>query len=88
MKQISTWKKITQLIFILMSHFSRVYNHSLPHNRLATSDMEGEWRTRAPIGLSRLSPCLQLPRLHFQLRSMKWVIKSSPVAVTGGAEKW
>ncbi|CAA6674316.1 unnamed protein product [Spirodela intermedia] len=34
------------------SPFSRVYDHSLPHSRLATSDVEGEWRTRAPIGPS------------------------------------
>ncbi|CAA7393117.1 unnamed protein product [Spirodela intermedia] len=34
------------------SHFSRVYNHSLPHSRLAIGDVEGEWRTRAPIGPS------------------------------------
>ncbi|CAA7409439.1 unnamed protein product [Spirodela intermedia] len=33
-------------------HFSRVYDHSLPHSRLATGDVEGEWRTRAPIGPS------------------------------------
>ncbi|CAA7393265.1 unnamed protein product [Spirodela intermedia] len=26
-----------------------MYNHSLPHNQLATSDVEREWRTRAPI---------------------------------------
>ncbi|CAA6674780.1 unnamed protein product [Spirodela intermedia] len=32
--------------------FSRVYDHSLPHSRLATGDVEGEWRTRAPIGPS------------------------------------
>ncbi|CAA6674499.1 unnamed protein product [Spirodela intermedia] len=34
------------------SHFSRVYDHSLPHSRLATGDVEGEWRTRAPISPS------------------------------------
>ncbi|CAA6670433.1 unnamed protein product [Spirodela intermedia] len=25
-------------------------NNSLPHSWLATTDVEGEWRTRAPIG--------------------------------------
>ncbi|CAA6674618.1 unnamed protein product [Spirodela intermedia] len=35
------------------SLFSRVYDHSLPHSRLATGDVEGEWRTRAPIGPSQ-----------------------------------
>ncbi|CAA7397950.1 unnamed protein product [Spirodela intermedia] len=42
------------------SSFSRVYDHSLPHSRLATGDLEGEWRTRAPISPSRLSPCSRL----------------------------
>ncbi|CAA7406904.1 unnamed protein product [Spirodela intermedia] len=42
------------------SPFSRVYDHSLPHSRLATGDVEGEWRTRAPIGPSRSSPCSRL----------------------------
>ncbi|CAA6675424.1 unnamed protein product [Spirodela intermedia] len=42
------------------SPFSRVYDHSLPHNRLATGDVEGEWRTRAPIGPSRSSPYSRL----------------------------
>ncbi|CAA6674391.1 unnamed protein product [Spirodela intermedia] len=32
---------------ISQSLFSRVYDHSLPHSRLATGDVEGEWRTRA-----------------------------------------
>ncbi|CAA6665059.1 unnamed protein product [Spirodela intermedia] len=36
--------------------FSPVYDHSLPHSRLATGDVEGEWRTCAPIGPSRSSP--------------------------------
>ncbi|CAA7409179.1 unnamed protein product [Spirodela intermedia] len=40
--------------------FSRMYDHSLPHSRLATGDVEGEWRTRAPIGPSRLSPYSRL----------------------------
>ncbi|CAA7403774.1 unnamed protein product [Spirodela intermedia] len=35
------------------SPFSRVYDHSLPHSRLATGDMKGEWRTRASIGPSQ-----------------------------------
>ncbi|CAA6660750.1 unnamed protein product [Spirodela intermedia] len=42
------------------SPFSRVYDHSLPHSRLATGDVEGEWRTRAPIGPSCSSPCSRL----------------------------
>ncbi|CAA6670737.1 unnamed protein product [Spirodela intermedia] len=29
-------------LFIASIPFSRVYNHSLPHSRLATSDVEGE----------------------------------------------
>ncbi|CAA6675026.1 unnamed protein product [Spirodela intermedia] len=40
--------------------FSRMYDHSLPHSRLATGDVEGEWRTRAPIGPSHSSPCSRL----------------------------
>ncbi|CAA6672787.1 unnamed protein product [Spirodela intermedia] len=42
------------------SPFSGVYDHSLPHSRLATGDVEGEWRTCAPIGPSRSSPCSRL----------------------------
>ncbi|CAA6674603.1 unnamed protein product [Spirodela intermedia] len=34
------------------SPFSHVYDHSLPHSRLATGDVEGEWCTRAPISSS------------------------------------
>ncbi|CAA7392277.1 unnamed protein product [Spirodela intermedia] len=29
-------------LFIASIRFSRVYDHSLPHSRLATSDVEGE----------------------------------------------
>ncbi|CAA6674687.1 unnamed protein product [Spirodela intermedia] len=66
--------------------FSCVYDHSLPHNRLATGDVKGEWRTcacRSPSqatsrGSSGLLPdCTSDP-----LRSMKWVVESSPAAVT------
>ncbi|CAA7403688.1 unnamed protein product [Spirodela intermedia] len=34
------------------SPFSHMYDHSFPHSRLATGDVEGEWCTRAPIGPS------------------------------------
>ncbi|CAA6659754.1 unnamed protein product [Spirodela intermedia] len=74
------------------SPFSRVYDHSLPHSQLATSDVEGEWRTRAlSVQAKPLEPLLAAtPRLCFRplaglasrRRSMKWVIKSSPAAVT------
>ncbi|CAA7410678.1 unnamed protein product [Spirodela intermedia] len=37
-----------RLFIASKSHFSRVYDHSLPHSQLATGDVEGEWRTRAP----------------------------------------
>ncbi|CAA7407632.1 unnamed protein product [Spirodela intermedia] len=30
---------------MISASFSRVYDHSLPHSQLATSDVEGEWRT-------------------------------------------
>ncbi|CAA7409458.1 unnamed protein product [Spirodela intermedia] len=39
------------------SPFPHVYDHSLPHSRLAIGDVEGEWCTRAPIGPSHSSPC-------------------------------
>ncbi|CAA6669242.1 unnamed protein product [Spirodela intermedia] len=42
------------------SSFSHVYDHSLSHSRLATGDVEEEWRTRAPIGPSHSSLCSQL----------------------------
>ncbi|CAA6672286.1 unnamed protein product [Spirodela intermedia] len=71
---------------------SRVYDHSLPHSRLTTGDVEGEWRTRAPIDPSKpLEPCSRLlPDCASdplagpagRRRSMKWVIKSSSIAVT------
>ncbi|CAA6674065.1 unnamed protein product [Spirodela intermedia] len=68
------------------SPFSRVYDHSLPHSRLATGDVEGEWRTRAPIVQAARALLAATPRLSFRpacgpagrRRSMKWVIKSSP----------
>ncbi|CAA6674197.1 unnamed protein product [Spirodela intermedia] len=57
------------------------------HVRLAIGDVEGEWRTRAPIGSSRSSPCSRLLPNYTSdplasLRLMKWVVESSPAAVT------
>ncbi|CAA7394335.1 unnamed protein product [Spirodela intermedia] len=40
--------RVKRRIFITSVPFSCLYDHSLSHNRLATSDMEGEWCTRAP----------------------------------------
>ncbi|CAA7406197.1 unnamed protein product [Spirodela intermedia] len=34
--------------------FSRVYDHSLPHSRLATGDVEGEWHTQIKTPNSKL----------------------------------
>ncbi|CAA6674625.1 unnamed protein product [Spirodela intermedia] len=47
---------------------SRVYDHSLPHSRLITGDVEGEWRTRAPTDPTNpLEPLLAAtPRLRFR----------------------
>ncbi|CAA7405457.1 unnamed protein product [Spirodela intermedia] len=61
-----------------------MYDYSLPHSRLATSDVEGERRTRAHISLSRSSPCsrLLLDCTSDLLISIKWIVKSSPAAVT------
>ncbi|CAA7398367.1 unnamed protein product [Spirodela intermedia] len=33
---------VKRRLFITSVFFSRVYDHSLPHNQLATSDVEGE----------------------------------------------
>ncbi|CAA7409442.1 unnamed protein product [Spirodela intermedia] len=46
-----------RLFIASASPFPRVYDHSLPHSRLAIGDVEGEWCTRAPIGPSHSSPC-------------------------------
>ncbi|CAA7409444.1 unnamed protein product [Spirodela intermedia] len=53
--------RVKRRLFIAStSPFPRVYDHSLPHNRLATGDVEGEWCTCAPIGPSCSSPCSRL----------------------------
>ncbi|CAA7409448.1 unnamed protein product [Spirodela intermedia] len=65
--------------------FSHMYDHSLPHSRLAIGDVEGEWRTRAPIGSSCSSPCSRLLSDYASdplAKLMKWVAESSPAAVT------
>ncbi|CAA7395933.1 unnamed protein product [Spirodela intermedia] len=76
------------------SPFSRMYDHSLPHSRLATGDMEGEWRTRAcrsPSQAARAPARGLLPDCASDslagTRSMKWVVKSSLVAVTQRSRK-
>ncbi|CAA7393095.1 unnamed protein product [Spirodela intermedia] len=47
------------------SSFSRVYDHSLPHSRLATSDVEGERRT--PLLFMTIFLLLNLTYMHASL---------------------